>query len=217
MPCLVDVARLRADADAEASRAALRREFGLGGDEWIVAYAGSLASWQEFPRLLELVRHLVERVPQLRLLVLTPERERAAAMLRESGLAAGRSLVRSPTSDRVIETLEAADAGVLLRRPCVANAVAFPTKAAEYLAAGLAVVTTDAVEAIVALIAAHPIAGEVIAWASPDDVLAARLAGAARPDPPAERARRRALVRAELSSDAAVPVYRSVYGALLGR
>jgi glycosyltransferase involved in cell wall biosynthesis len=212
VPGLVDPARVRADEDAEATRAAMRRRLGLSGDEWVAAYAGSLASWQEIPRVIALARHLIERVPQFRLLFLTPERERAIAMLRAGGLAEGRFRVLSPAARDVIDTLLAADAGVLLRRPCVANAVAFPTKAAEYLAAGLAIVTTDAVESIVGLLTRRPIAGIVVPFSAEDDVLAARLAGATRPDTPEERAGRRAVAREELSGAAAAPVLRRVYG-----
>ncbi len=212
--CVVDASRVRSDADAEARRAALRRTWGLSGDEWIAAYAGSLATWQEIPRVVAVARHLTERVPQFRLLFLTPERERATALLRAGGLPSGSFRVLSPPPNEVVDTLSAADAGLLLRRPCVANAVAFPTKAAEYLAAGLSIVTTDAVEAIVGLVSRRPIAGIVVPWSVEDDVLAARLAGESRPDSPAERAARRAIVREELSSAAAVPVYRRVYDAL---
>ena len=217
VPCLVNTSRVRVDIDAETTRIAMRRRLGLSGDEWIAAYAGSLAPWQEVPRIMALARHLIERVPQFRLLFLTPERERAIAMLRAGGLAEGRFHVLSPASSEVVDTLLAADAGLLLRRPCVANAVAFPTKAAEYLAAGLAIVTTEAVEAIVGLLTRRPVAGIVVPWAAEDDVMAARLAGATRPDSPDERAARRAIAREELSNAAAVPVYRRVYGALPAR
>lgn len=216
VPCLVDEARLLDDAVAEEARTSLRRAWGLSGDEWLAAYAGSLAAWQEFPRVAALSKHLVGRVPQFRLLVLTPDRAAATALLDAAGLPRGTFRVLSPPSDEVVRTLAAADSGLLLRRPCVANAVAYPTKAGEYLAAGLSIVTTDAVDAIVSLVARHPVAGISVPWASEDEVVAARLAGATRPSPPAERAARRALARGALSGAAAVPVYRRVHGALLG-
>lgn len=217
VPCLLDPARIRGDADAQARRDELRRELGLSGEEWVAAYAGSLATWQEVPRVVALAQHLVERVPQFRLLVVTPERERAIALVRAGGVAEGRFRVLSPSADAVVDTLLAADAGVLLRRPAVANAVAFPTKAAAYLAAGLALVTTDAVRSLAELVARRPVAGHVLSFEAEDAVLAARLAGASRPSSAAERAARRAIAREELSLDAAVPVYRAVHGAVLGR
>lgn len=213
VPCLVDDARIPSDADAEAARVATRRAWGLAGDEWVVAYAGSLAPWQELPRVAAIAKHAADRVPQLRVLVLTPARAEAAALFARAGLPRGTVVVVSPSSDAVVSTLTGADAAVLLRRPALANHLAFPTKLAEYLAAGLHVVASDACPAVAATLAAERGLGQVVGWAADDATWAARLAGAARPGTAAERASRRAHARRALARSAAVDAYRRVGGA----
>jgi|GEM_PF-3043393 len=210
VPCLVDDARIPSDAAAETARVAARRAWGLAGDEWVVAYAGSLAPWQELPRVAAIVRHAADRVPQLRVLVLTPARAEAAALFARAGLPRGTVVVASPPSDAVVTTLAGADAAVLLRRPALANHLAFPTKLAEYLAAGLDVVASDACPAVAAALAAAPGLGQVVAWTADDATWAARVAGAARPASAAERAARRAYARRTLARSAAVEGYRRV-------
>lgn len=210
VPCLVDDARIPADDAAEAARTAARRAWGLAGDEWVVAYAGSLASWQEVPRLAAIVRHAADRVPQLRCLVVTPAKAEAAALFARAGLPRGKVMVVSPPSEEVVRTLAGADAAALLRRPALANHLAFPTKLAEYLAAGLDVVASDACPAVAGAVTAAPGLGQVVPWAADDATFAARLAGAARPGTAAERASRRAYARAALARSAAVPAYRRV-------
>ena len=214
VPCLVADERIPSDEAAEAERLARRRGYGLSGDEWVVAYAGSLAPWQEVPRVLAAVRHATERVPQLRLLLLTPARNEAQALVARAGIAPGRVLVRSPGPDEVVAHLLGADGAVLLRRPALANTLAFPTKLAEYLAAGLEVVASDAVPCVAATLARTPGAGHVVPWAADDATWAARIAGAARPGTAAERAARRTLARRTLALSTGVTAYRDLYARL---
>ena len=177
----------------------------------VIAYAGSLASWQEVPRLAQIVRHALDRGPQARVLLVTGERAKAEGLLAAAGIAKGLSAVLSPRADGVVDTLLAADAGVVLRRPALANALAFPTKFAEYLAAGLEVVVSDAVPAVASRVAANPALGHVLPFSADDATWAARVVGAAKPSGAAARAARRAYARERLSWAVAEPLYQGLY------
>jgi len=214
VPCLVADERIPTDERAEALRVERRRSWGLSGDEWVAAYAGSLAPWQELPRLAAIARHVVDRVPQFRLLVLAPQRGEAEAVFARAGIVRGRVMVLSPGADDVVSTLCGADAGVLLRRPSVANAVAFPTKFAEYLAAGLCVVVSDGAAEVASMVGPAAALGHVLEWCKDDATWAARLAGASRPGTVAERAARRAFARSALALSRGVERYRALYAAL---
>jgi hypothetical protein len=123
-------------------------------------------------------------------------------------------MVVSPPSEEVVDAA-GADAVV----PCAGagEPPRFSTKFAEYLAAGLDVVASDACPAVGAAVTSAPGLGQVVAWTADDATWAARLAGAARPGSAAERASRRAYARATLARSAAVPAYRRVgAGALVG-
>ena len=212
--CLVEDARIPDDATAEAERARRRAAWGLSDDTWVAAYAGSLASWQEFPRVARVVAHLVPRVPQLRLLVLTPSKAEASAALARAGVPPGRFVVLSPPAGEVVGHLLAADGAILLRREALANRLAFPTKFAEYLAAGLEVVVSDAVPAVASRVSRERGLGRLLSPAKDDASWAAALAGASRPSTPSERAARRAYARAHLAWSCALPSYAALYAAV---
>jgi glycosyltransferase involved in cell wall biosynthesis len=216
VPCLVAAARVPGDADAERLREEGRRRMGFGADDRVVAYAGSLAPWQEATRLARLLALAAATEPRLRVLFLSPDERGAARVLASGGLRGDVVRVASPPADRVIESLLAADAGVLLRRPALANTLAFPTKVAEYLAAGLSVVASDAVPAVVEIVEGDEGLGEVVPWTTDDETWARRLAARAAPATAVERAARRAVARRRLSSDATDPAYRKLLDALQG-
>ena len=214
VPCLVPDARIPTDDVAEGRRRERRAAWGIGDDVWVAAYAGSLASWQEFPRVARVVAHLTSRVPQLRFLVLTPSKAQAAEALARAGVPRGRFVVLSPRSEEVVDHLLAADGAILCRREALANTLAFPTKFAEYLAAGLEVVASDAVPAVAGRIASTEGLGRVLSPSKDDATWAAALAGASRPSSPAERASRRAFARAHLAWSCAIPSYATLYEAV---
>ena len=214
VPCLVADDRIPSDERAEVERAERRRTLGCSEDVRVIAYAGSLAAWQEVPRLARVVRHALDRVPQARVLVLTTERAEAERILLAAGIAKGLFAVLSPKPESVVDALLAADAGVVLRRPALANALAFPTKFAEYLAAGLEVVVADAVPALASRVASHPALGHVLPFSDDDATWAARVVGAAKPAGRDERAVRRAYARTHLAWSSAEPTFRSLYAAL---
>jgi glycosyltransferase involved in cell wall biosynthesis len=217
VPCLVAAARIPSDAEAERAREEGRTRLGLAPEDHVVSYAGSLAPWQEVPRLARLLAAAAALEPRLRVLFLSPDARGATRALSAAGVPAGLLRVESPPADRVIASLLAADAGVLLRRPALANALAFPTKVAEYLAAGLSLVASDAVPAIVEVVETSAGVGEIVPWDATDVTWADRIAVLARPATPAARAARRGLARTRLSSDATDPAYRTLLAALEAR
>jgi glycosyltransferase involved in cell wall biosynthesis len=214
VPCLVAEARVPDGERAERLREEGRRRLGLAPGDRVVAYAGSLAPWQEVPRLARVLALAAAADPRLRVLFLCPDPGAARRALEGVPRAALR--VEAAPGGRVIETLLAADAGVLLRRPALANALAFPTKVAEYLAAGLALVASDAVPAARSVLAAAPGLGEVVPWDEGDATWAARLAAAAEPAAAAARAARRAFVRERLTWAAGDAAYRAILAGLSG-
>ncbi len=210
--CLVAASRIPEDVEAERLRREGRERLGFGEGDRVVAYAGSLAPWQEIPRLLSIMARAMAEDSALRLLLVTPSPRGTEAALSKAGVRRARTHVVSPEADRVIETLLAADIGVLLRRPALANHLAFPTKVAEYLAAGLWILGSDAVEAVVSLLRQEPSLGRVVPWATED----AGWASSLRTDVPGTvvRADRRAFARARLSWAGGDGEYRRLYAAL---
>ncbi len=134
IPCLAAEEEFYFDPEL---RRATRQRFGIGDAETVYIYSGSLVAYQCFPEVIETFRDILANGQNVRLIILSPEREtaeRAAA-----GFPPGSVICRSAKLAEVNAYLNAADYGMLLRDATPVNHVAFPTKFAEYALAGLQV------------------------------------------------------------------------------
>lgn len=113
-----------------------RKELGLSEHQLVVIFCGSVQPWQCLPESVALFGRMREQRPDAHLLVLTPHVPEASSLLAAS-LPAGQYTVTTAAHSEVPRYLAAADIGLLLRRPTPRNAVASPTKFAEYIACGL--------------------------------------------------------------------------------
>ena len=109
----------------------------------LFVYSGSLLPYQCFDETVELFVKIQKSDPTARLLVLTPDID--SAVLRLSGVDKKYVIVRSAALHDINMYLNAADAAFMLRRMTAVNAVALPTKFAEYCLTGLPVIMTDGV------------------------------------------------------------------------
>jgi glycosyltransferase involved in cell wall biosynthesis len=152
VPCLADERRFLFD---QGERDRRRQELGVG-DRPVLVYSGSLLAWQNGAAMLKLFRALKGELPALHLLLLTPDRQAAAELLRREGLREGeRITLRSARHDEVGSYLCAADVGLLLRDPHPLNRVASPTKFAEYALCGLPALASSGIGDLDELIRAH--------------------------------------------------------------
>ena len=128
----------RAASNRDPTREALRVEVG----DILLVYAGSLSHYQMIPEMLETWREL-SRLPHVHFLLLTSQqpasgRHPSLDLVSEIPRLTHASVPRS----EMPSYLAAADIGFLLREEDPLNVVASPVKFGEYLAAGLAVVTS---------------------------------------------------------------------------
>jgi glycosyltransferase involved in cell wall biosynthesis len=207
VPCCVDPAAFRRDP---AARALTRGRLGLA-DRWVLAYAGSLVPYQLPERVARLGALARGLRPHAHLLWLTPEPDQAQDLARAAGLSRGDVTCRRVPHHEVPRLLNAADAAVLLRRRDPVNRVASPTKAAEYLACGLPLLTTPGLGDVSDLVTNEGL-GVVISDPDDDAALRAGLEAllAAPPDPD----RVAAWARDRLARDRHLATYRDLYAAL---
>jgi len=129
-----------------AVRAVTRNKLHFRPSDKIFVYSGSLAPWQCFAETMELIKKFIEQNFNFKAVILTPNISTIQQFLRD--FPRDRLICTSTTLTEVNAYLNAADFGLLLRRPGPINRVASPTKFAEYCLAGLPVITTDAVEQV---------------------------------------------------------------------
>lgn len=141
IPCSVDFDHFV--VQSPAARGAVRHKLGIGVNDLLVVYLGSLGTWYMLDEMLEFFGVLRQRTDrQARFLLVTPdsgEMVRAAAGSRGISLDALR--VVSATREEVSLLAGSADFGLSFIRPTASKVASSPTKIGEYLAMGLPVVT----------------------------------------------------------------------------
>ncbi len=144
VPCLADEGLFYFDPKL---REETRRELGYSDKDIVIVYVGSTSLWQCVPETIALMERALRTNPVCKALIVTSTRgafeDALANDLRD------RVCVTSGALGDINRYLNAADFGVLLRKPNAINWVASPVKFAEYSLAGLVVVTTDAVEQVI--------------------------------------------------------------------
>lgn len=126
-------------------RTTKRSELGLE-DRFVFLYLGSMVSWQNVDRTIELFETCQRRFDTpLFLILLIPEADHAAAtqILDEMDIAESEYLLTEAPHDKMNAYLNAADLGIVLRDDHPMNRVSYPSKLIDYLAAGLPVLMTD--------------------------------------------------------------------------
>jgi hypothetical protein len=176
-------------------RARVRADLGIAPEEAVYIYSGSMVGYQRFDETVATFRAALASGQRARLIVLTPEAERARQVCADLP---PRSVVcRSVKHSDVNGYLNAADFGMLLRDSTPVNAVAFPTKFAEYAMTGLKVVMKEAPPACVALAREFGNYSTIGAQAAPSTA--------------AERVRCAAQATQRLGRRAAMPTYAGIY------
>jgi glycosyltransferase involved in cell wall biosynthesis len=129
----------------------------IGTDRIIFTYSGSYRKYQLIDETFHLFLKIKERIPKAFFLVMTNQVEIFAKKAAETGISSDDFKIISLNRDEVPVYLQQADIAFLLRDNSVVNTVASPTKFAEYLLAGLPVITTDFVGDYSEFVNAHHI------------------------------------------------------------
>jgi glycosyltransferase involved in cell wall biosynthesis len=142
IPCCVPVERFILDAE---ERRLERRRRGWGGRR-VLAYVGKLGTWylvEEMARFFAVARQEDSRFFFQVLTQSEPSSMRRA--LKDAGVPPEAFDIGHVEPEEVPGVLCAADAGISFIRPCYSKRSSSPTKVAEYLAAGLPVVSTQGI------------------------------------------------------------------------
>jgi glycosyltransferase involved in cell wall biosynthesis len=164
IPCATDAF----PTSDRSCRSAVRKELGVA-DRDVFTYVGSLAPYQLAPDTLRWFAQVRQRRPSAFLLVVSQaSRDAWDRLAREAGVPDHAYRVVAAPHHQVPDYVAAADVGLMLRAESAVNRVAFPTKLAEYLAAGVPVVTTDALHDPAKLVKDHRLGLVLPAGAVPD-------------------------------------------------
>lgn len=210
VPCAADETKFRPD---EAERAETRRALGIE-DRFVVIFPGRLGRWHWSEETFAAVAGVLNAHPDAFFQVLTPDVEEAEALGRRL-LPDHRWNVRSAAHSEVPRFLRAADLGMLLREQHPINAVACPTKFAEFVMTGLPVLISPEIGDCSRFVVEQR-AGAVLERPEPDVAAAVVTELRAEPAGP-RRARIAAAGRARFSRQAYATSLAEFYESLGGR
>jgi glycosyltransferase involved in cell wall biosynthesis len=143
IPCCVDLSKF--ESANEQSRAAIREKLGIGL-RFAATYAGSLGTWYMADEMADLFQCVREKEKDAFALVLTQnDPEHMKERLRARGFGEKDMYVGKVSHLEIPAYLSAADLAVSFIKPCFSKLSSSPTKIAEYLAAGLPIVTNRGV------------------------------------------------------------------------
>ena len=118
----------------------------------VMVYSGSFAPWQMAAETVQLFRAVCAKKNDALLAIFTTHQQQFRHLLGRYDIGEENYVVRQVPSEQLGGYFKLASLGVMLRQSHVLNEVAFPVKFAEYLYAGLPVLTTEAVPACAAMV-----------------------------------------------------------------
>lgn len=143
IPCCVNFSHYA--IDRPRVRREMRDALGIGG-KYVVAYVGSFDGWYLSAEMFDFFEALKREVPDSFALILTQrDQQRVSDELAARGFSSDEFLVTGVPPAEVARYLAASDASLSFIKPSYSKQSSSPTKIAEYLAAGLPVISNAGV------------------------------------------------------------------------
>lgn len=124
-------------------------------DRKVILYMGHKRGWQQTKEVISLFAYLGRHIEGLFLLFLTDDAEAIENECRQAGIGENDRLVRYVPHDEIPRYSLSADVAILIRDDSIVNRAASPVKFSEYLASGAAVILTDNIGDLPAIVREH--------------------------------------------------------------
>ncbi len=140
IPCCADL-DFFSEKNAAPNRIALRNEIGIGAEDYILCYAGSVGSWYLLKEMLQFYKHLHDILPAAKFLIITldnPELIRQQAS--QLQLPPGCLFIRESARIMMPRYLSIANAAVFFIKNSFSKKASSPTKMGEFMSMGIPMV-----------------------------------------------------------------------------
>ena len=146
IPCSVDMDLFDPCRIDAAQKALLKKELGIGEDDFIVSYLGSIGGWYLVAEMMRFCKLLSDKKPASKFLFISPHRhEEIVAAAIKYGVAPNKIIARKATRKEVPLLLSLSEYSVFFIKPCYSKLSSSPTKHGEIMAMGIPLITNSGV------------------------------------------------------------------------
>lgn len=146
IPCCADLDHFHPSQIDQKLRSALKSNFGLSGEDFVITYLGSIGTWYLLDEMLDFFKVLVEKRPNSKFLFITTDNaETILDPAKEKGIASDRIIISPAKREEVPTFLSLANAAVFFIQPVFSKSGSSPTKHGEMLGMGLPVIANAGV------------------------------------------------------------------------
>ncbi|MBL0742453.1 glycosyltransferase [Chryseolinea lacunae] len=135
IPCCVDLEHFRIKEGNVKQKEILRAKLGIGDDDFVLLYLGSLGTWYLSDEMLLFFSTLKNKIPNAKFLLISPDALDLTDYIYKEDV-----IARQATRQEVPNYIQLADASVIFISPTFSKKASSATKMAEVMAMGIPVV-----------------------------------------------------------------------------
>ena len=146
IPCCADLDLFDPAKIDAVQKTALKMELGIGPDDLVVSYLGSIGGWYLVAEMMQLCKLISEKRPATKFLFISPHRHNEIiAAAAKYGVAPEKIITKKASRQEVPLLLSLSDYSIFFIRPCYSKQSSSPTKHGEIMAMGLPLITNSGV------------------------------------------------------------------------
>lgn len=146
IPCSADLDLFDPSRIGTSEREALQNELGIGKEDVVISYLGSIGGWYLVDEMMRFCKTLCDKMPSAKLLFISPHRHddirQAAARF---GIDGSKLVLKKAGRKEVPRLLSLSTYSVFFIKPCYSKQSSSPTKHGEIMAMGIPLITNSGV------------------------------------------------------------------------
>jgi glycosyltransferase involved in cell wall biosynthesis len=144
IPCCADLDHFDYRKISKEEKIQLREKLGIGGDNIVLSYLGSLGGWYMTDEMMDFFAVMNRQVPVAKFFFIThDDREKIVSKARTRGINETDIVVRPTGRNEVPLYLSVSDLAIFFIRPTYSKMASSPTKHAEVMGMGIPVICND--------------------------------------------------------------------------
>src|SRR5690554_2194985 len=141
IPCCVDLEHFNPEKIEISATEQIKNQLGIGQDDFVLGYVGSIGTWYMLPEMLDFYVHLRQQKRKSKFLFLSREPKKSIIKIaQEKGIPEEEIIVIGTTHNEVPLYISVFDYSIFFIRPTFSKKASSPTKQGELMAMGIPIV-----------------------------------------------------------------------------